>query len=224
MKTLVVKLAGTVEDSSLKKFGEFTLTAKKISAENYNVNTCRLFLRCVKNVTVEINGNGYITDESLSANLGKTYTALPNQANHLYFSNGDYTVTLSSKYDLTMFLISNGGVYNENLLSLDSSQFADMTGLEELSAVGLPTVSFDLSTLQYLTNMKYLRVHNNSGRISGNISNLAGMTKLKVATFDWLPNVTGDTSSIAHLHPNNGGALAEFNYTGSGVTGDWPPA
>lgn len=224
MKTLVIKLAGTVEDSSLKKFGEFTFTAKTITASNYNADSARLRIQCVKPVTLEISGNGYFTDENLTANLGTKLTAPKDAVTNVYFSNGNYTVTMSSKYDVGVFYVGRGTGTIDHVLHFDSKQLADMTALFLIAIVGNPSTTIDLSSLQYLTNLKELYVQNNSSRISGDISNFAGMTELKALVLNWLPNVTGDTSSLAHLHPDNGGNLTTFSYEGSGVTGSWPPA
>lgn len=226
MKTLVVKLAGTVEDTSLKKFGEFEFTAKTISASNYNADTSRLRIISVKPVTIEIIGDGYITDEeTLTQNLGKKIVVPKDVGTNVNFSNGNYTVKMSSKYDLLQFLVGKGsGTLPQHVLSFDSKQLADMTALHIITIIGNPSASIDLSTLQYLTNLKRLHLHNNGSRITGNISYLAGMTELTELKLFWLPYVVGDTSSLAHLHPDNGGVLATFEYEGSGITGSWPPA
>lgn len=226
MKTLVVKLAGTVEDSSLKKFGEFEFTAKTISASNYNADTSRLRITPIKPVTIEIIGDGYITDEeTLTQNLGKKIVVPKDVGTNVNFSNGNYTVKMSSKYDLRVFYVGKGsGTLPQHVLNFDSKQLADMTALHMIAIVGNPCTTIDLSSLQYLTNLKELYVGNNSNRITGNISYLAGMTQLTVLALNWLPKVTGDTSSLAHLHPDNGGVLASFGYEGSGITGSWPPA
>lgn len=226
MKTLVIKLAGTVEDTSLKKFGEFEFTAKTISASNYNADTARLRIHGIKPVTLEISGNGYFTDEeTLTHNLGTKLTVPKDVATNVYFSNGNYTVKMSSKYDIVIFLVGKGSsTLPEHVLNFDSKQLADMTALVEFTIVGNPSTTIDLSTLQYLTNLEKLRLYNNVGRMTGNISYLAGMTQLKELQLEWLYKVVGDTSSIAHLHPDNGGKLTTFIYEGSGITGSWPPA
>lgn len=226
MKTLVVKLAGTVEDTNLKKFGEFEFTAKTISASNYNADTSRLRILSVKPVTIEIIGDGYITDEeTLTQNLGKKIVVPKDVGTSVCFSNGNYTVKMSSKYDLILFIVGKGsGTIPQHVLNFDSKQLADMTALQQIKLIGNPSASIDLSTLQYLTNLNELSVHNNGSRITGNISYLAGMTELTVLKLAWLPSVVGDTSSLAHLHPDNGGKLTTFEYEGSGITGLWPPA
>ena len=226
MKTLVVKLAGTVEDTNLKKFGEFEFTTKTISASYYNADTSRLRILPIKPVTIEIIGDGYITDEAtLTQNLGKKIVLPTDVLTSVYFSNGNYTVKMSSKYDVGAFYVGKGsGTLPDHVLRFDSKQLADMTALFLIAMVGNPCTTIDLSSLQYLTNLKELYVNNNSSRISGDISNFAGMTELKVLSLAWLPKITGDTSSLAHLHPDNGGVLATFGYEGSGITGSWPPA
>ncbi len=83
-------------------------------------------------------------------------------------------------------------------------------------------ITGDLASLAGLTDMVHMNFEGSRG-VTGNISNLAGMTNMGYCNLNACA-VTGDTSSIASLHPNNGGKLATLSIRNTGVTGTWPPS
>ncbi len=124
-------------------------------------------------------------------------------------------------------------VIGENLVNLtslqslatrvagDTSTFGNLTQLTDLRLYDLVSNTSKLSDFSSLTTLTRLEISNGS---SGDISALAGLTNLTRLTLSNNATITGATSSLAALHPNNGGKLATFSYSNTGITGTWPPS
>ena len=124
-------------------------------------------------------------------------------------------------------------VIGENLVNLthfqsidtrvagDTSTFGSLTQLTDLRLYDLVSNTSKLSDFSSLTTLTRLEIMNGS---SGDISALAGLTNLTRLVLQNNTRITGSTSSLAALHPNNGGKLATFVYSNTGITGTWPPS
>ena len=252
-KTLVIKLAETVNNDELRKLGEMRFKIKPISTVNPswtpNQYSQRIVIDLREEVTLAITGDGYFTDATLTQNLGKTLT-VPTGYNSVYVSDGDYTLSMFNKYAVTRMWLTYANSVIEETHTHWHVKLADFNGMDALtylnchwlSAYGSLAnfgklysltyldlisengqVTGDLADIAGLTSLTRLDLFN-TANITGDISSIAGMTELTMADLRNCYKLTGNTSSIAHLHPDNGGKLATFAYSGTQVTGDWPPS
>ncbi len=208
MKTLVVKLAGVVDDSSLKRFGELQMSVASVASPT--ADTQKIRLNGQKALNLEITGNGYFTDSNLTANLGKKLTVQPRNVGNnteVYLSNGSYTVSILNKYDVVDFRVNKN-----RSLTMNIKDLADMINLKHLYIDDFPGITGDIENLSQLVNLITFAVANNSRRLYGNITAFAGMTSAEAIYMQWMPAIVGTTGSLAHLHPDNGGKLTIFRY------------
>ena len=241
-KTLVIKLAETVDNSSLPYLGELNMTVKAKTSGVTQITT-----NCVtKATTWAITGgdsSAHFTDSTGAQDLGRTYTLQPGNNTNIYLSNHNANIRVISRYYLgyIQFISANNivmdiaqlkGCTKINNLSINTSTLTgqvygdiavlkDMTGLVILRLNGNRNLTGDIANLAGMTGLTQLQL--NDTALYGDISALAGMTELTGA-YIGNNNISGSTSSIAHLHPNNGGKLATLNFVGSNVTGTWPPS
>ena len=250
-KTLVVKLAGTVDNPDLRKLGEIRIQITPYVFDSYELNPKHqlLALDVSEPIQLELTGDGHFTDDTLTQNLGTTIT-LQAGYNNVYVSDSTSTLHIYNKYAITQFLLSmwdnkythhhwlsnladfegmyaltNFDVHYCNVTA-DSSlvSFRDLTNLTSLKMISFASkVKGDLSDIAGLTKLTNLNLFSQNA-VTGNISSIAGLTLVTYADLRNCSKLTGNTSSIAHLHPNNGGKLATLVYSGTQVTGDWPPS
>ena len=248
-KTLVVKLAGTVDNDNLRKLGEMRIQIRPFSEGTLHPYNQRLDLHISEPIQLKLTGNGHFTDSTLAQNLGTTLTLQAGNQS-IYVSDSTSTLHIYNKYAITAFLLPYfENKYGHQHWTLDSADFdgmyalanltihygevtadsslatfGDLTKLTTLNLIsGQHNIKGDLSDIAGLTRLMSLNLFNEP-LVTGNISSIAGLTELSFADLRSCTKLTGDTSSIAHLHPNNGGKLATFAYEGSGITGSWPPA
>lgn len=208
-KCLVTKLNSSVNNNAILKLGEMrfkvTSTANPTSASQlvaFNFN---------KICEVKIIGDGYITDSNLSANKGKSIVIPENTSTDVYFSNGDYEVSIADKYSVAMFkgYSNNASIDIEDfkysngltfLISLSQKSFGDVSSLKNL--VGLTSLNLssysctgklsDLSRLTALTEMIFPNT-----KIEGDLSEISDLAKLTIL---YLPaGVSGNLSSLAKM-------------------------
>lgn len=244
-KTLVVKLAGTVDNDDLRKLGEMRIQITP-TQDTVNSMSQNLYLNVTEPIQLKLTGDGHFTDSTLEQNLGTTIT-LQTGANNIYVSNGTSTLHIYNKYAITalsmnfakwqshvhwkfnyadfegMYALQYVKLFYADIIAGSSlASFRDLHNLTYLFVVGKGAIG-DLSDIEGLTGLTTLIINDNKST-TGNISRLAGMTNLATLSLTLCRGLTGDTSSLAHLHPNNGGKLASFAYTNTGITGEWPPA
>ena len=208
-KCLVTKLNGSVNNNAILKLGEMrfkvTSTANPTGASqliSFNFN---------KNCEVRIIGDGYITDSNLSANKGKSIVINANTSTDVYFSNGDYEVSIADKYSIVVFkgYSNNASIniedfkYSKGLTFLWSNSqksFGNVSCLKDL--VGLTNLSLSsynctgkLSDLSRLTSLTELNISNS--KIDGDLSEISDLASLQTL---YLPvGVSGNVSSLAKM-------------------------
>ena len=224
MKTLLIKLAGSVSDSTLPKFGELTLQAlmNMGNAANYPQRVINIAVK--EPITVTADGTGFFTNEDYSGNLGKSITVSPGDMRKvtLGISSSQYNVKFSNKYAITHLQFWCGYMRNIKL-----SDFRDMVGLLDFRLYsGGSNLSGTLADISTLVNMVSL-VIDSAPNVTGAISSLLPMTKMvylrlwNSTNASWtMPGITGATSDIASLYPT----LNSVNLQSTSVTGSWPPA
>lgn len=197
-KCLITKLAGSVDNNSLLKIGEFRIKVSKIDNPSEKTQGFNLIFK--EKVTATILGDGYFTDSTLSENNGKTME-IPGQTNkNIFVSNGDYEISFDSKYPLRTLKVkanSVSGVWPSDVinrsLNLDDLKFSTIT--EELDIMS-PNVYGNLSSLTNMSNIVYLNIESNN--VYGDYSNLEGLKKLNNTSLVG-NNMKGNTSSISKL-------------------------
>lgn len=241
-KTLVVKLAGTVEDNTLPRLGEIIIKISTLN--NATGGNQGLTLANTEPITLETEG-GYFTDSTLTQNLGTTLTKAAGEGN-VYVSNANQTLRIMNKYAITKIStdVNESGHWHWHFPSKYFSSMTKLTMLDLQRACGgggvyylkdfegLPALrwlyigfgglSGSLASLGKITTLTHLYL--STLQSWNEISGLATLTNLVALYIQDCPNITGNTSLLAHLHPNNGGKLATFNYRNTKITGSWPPA
>ena len=224
-KCLVTKLSGTVNNSSIRKLGEVVLHISAIASPNKTSQ--KLKLGVSKDVELEIVGNGYFTDAGLSANKGKTMTALAalNPFAEVYFSNGDYDISIKNKYAINYMdapspvsLNIDELSYSKDLtqLTLASKKVTgDISAVKDLAAltqISLPNsqVTGDISAVKDLTALTQILVQ--GSKISGDIAALGKLNKL---LYCYIDNLKGDVSVLAKTS-----VLIRFSTNYSSLFGD----
>ena len=223
-KCLITKLNGSVSNDSILKIGEFRILVNK--TESPAGNTQYLNLSVSKGFYIEIIGDGYFTDETLSTNRGKSMY-VPIEGIGLFVSNGDFEISIKDKYSLKKLEINRFGFksiddlkYSPNLnlikswnkeIAGDISAFSNLTALTSLS-LDSPNIAGDISAFSNLTALTSLSL--DSPNIAGNISafsNLTALTSLSLKS----PNIAGNISAFSNLTE-----LTSLSLKNSTVTGD----
>ena len=195
-KCLVTKLNGSSNNSELLRLGEMRVHFDK--STNPTTSNRGKNIQFTKDSQLEIIGDAYFTDETLSANLGKKITITKVFPKSVYVSNADCDVCILDKYSLT---IINDWVKNPNN---DNGNFHfDLDGLKyskSLSQLIVPNskISGDIANLKGLTALTRIDLRNT--QVSGDIANLKSLTALTGISIN-NPQVplTGDIGQLSTL-------------------------
>ena len=199
-KCLVTKLNGSSNNSELLKLGELQIGISKVTSPSEW--TQGLSIMCNKNITLEILGDGYFTDSTLSENKGKKITVnSPDASKPFYVSNGDFKLSILDKYSITG--LGDYGVYNDEFVnvSLSNKTISDIDVFKyskDISSINLfkATVSGDIANLGALTKLNYINLDKTT--VSGDIANLGALTKLASLNLNDT-KVSGDIASLKNL-------------------------
>ena len=220
-KCLVTKLNGSSNNSELLRLGEMRIGISKVDSPNHW--TQGLSIRVNKLTVLEIIGDGYFTDENLTANNGKKITLNPGVYNKVYVSNGNFEVAILDKYALVVMIdydtysegnsiysqknksISDIGIfkYCKALTSLllpntqVSGDIANFKTLTALTKLELPNtqVSGDIASLKTLTALTSLSLSNQQIPLTGEISALSTLSKCKTMSLQF-SKLTGDLAIL----------------------------
>lgn len=226
-KCLITKLKGSVDNNSLLKLGEMRI---KVSEDTSNTpSRHKIVLTFYEDAVLSIIGNGYFTNDSLSANNGKSISVKAYVQTELYVSNGNFEISIPNKYALTYFRIyaSNISVdiedlkYSTELTSIilsetpsygDISALSNLTKLTYIGAFMCTKIYGDISALSNLTGLTNFGLV--STKISGDISVLSNLTGLTMFTISET-NVSGDISALSNLT-----GLTNFDLANTNIMGD----
>lgn len=188
-RCLITTLKGTVADNDLLKIGEVKI--KVSSVDNPSDKTQGITVKFNKKVTLSIVGNGYFTDKSLEKNKGKTLDVVANVNTFVYFSNGDYCISIPDKYSITTL-----------------SLFAEESG----SDATIQNKALNIDNLEYSSDLEILRVSaENINGDFGSLKNLAKLTSVNMSNVD----VYGDISAVKNMS-----SLASINMENTNVSGN----
>ena len=224
-KCLVTKLNGAAANDNLLHLGEMRINIPYVNSPSKSTQEIELAFNQASNV--EIVGNGYFTDETLSQNLGKVKGQVTNEK--VYVSNSDCELSIANKYNITT-LASNHEFdiedlkYSASLYKLSGTMaVGDISALANKSSLSYlylanPLLTGDLSALK---DAALTYVNFSSAKITGDLSNFKDkslLTRLYLNS----PFVTGDFSafanctSLVHLQINCsqvGGDISSFANT-----------
>lgn len=219
-KCLIIKLNGQVDNNNLYRIGELRIKFSKVTSPTDKSQG--ISVSFIKDTKLEILGDGYFTDQALSANKGKTITVPANTLTKVYVSNSDLYLCIMDKYALaslsfTPLLDDTTGYYAKNkelnleelkystriskLVIYSSKAYGDVSSLKNLTNLSYvrmdsTDISGDISSLKNLTNLTYLEI--GFTNVSGNISALSNMTNLTYLGADSTA-ISGDVSSLERL-------------------------
>lgn len=229
-KCLVTKLNGVTNNDSLLAIDEMRVKFYKETNPTKRSRTLRLGTN--GQITLKVVGDGYFTDESLTANLGKS-VVVNNEIKSVYVSNSDVEVSISDKYnfysisditipsesaslDINRVIDLNDLKYSKSIqqINLTASRIEgnidSLSNLVNLTALSLSDSYGDIKSLDKLTSLTTLLL--NGKNILGNLSSLVNLSKLNNLDVRET-SIMGDISSFSGLK-----ALNSFNV--ANVTGD----
>lgn len=213
-KCLITRLNGVVDNNSLKKKNEFRIGVEKITSPNSN--TQGFSVQFSKETTLSIIGDGYFTDENLSANKGKSLI-VPAQDGYnvttIYLSNGTYEVSIPDKFALTR-LYSHpkyDGISDKSHCSLDIDELKYVNNMLGLSLSNIKATG-DISSLSNKVKMDTLRLNNVD--VYGNIDSLSNLTEMRKLQ-SYYTKISGNISSISKLK-----LLSEAYFQLENIVGD----
>lgn len=211
-KCLVTKLSGLSSNNELLRVGEMRVKLNKV--ESPSKETQALYIEVSKETTLEIIGDGYFTDETLSINNGKT-KLVKSVFSNIFVSNSSVEIAVLNKYALIKIRGAKVNTFESNCknkeFSLSNVKFS--TGLTDIN-FPRSGVYGDLSDLQRLTTLQYINLSNT--QIYGDISNLKNLTALRTVTFECKDtSLTGDIGFLKKLTN-----LVSITLKGASLTGD----
>ena len=168
---LVTKLKGSSSNADLLKIGEMRLKVNKVDSPNSN--TQKLDVSFNKETTLSIIGEGYFTDNNLTANKGKTLTAGSRMSVTAYVSNGNFDISVSDKYSISEI---SKDMNSKNKVVLDMSFFKYSTLLKKI-VFNNSQACGNVDDLKTCVNLEYLILSNS--QVSGKVNELKSLTKLK---------------------------------------------
>ena len=206
-KCLVTKLNGSVDNNELLRVGEMRIKVE--SVESPTKHTQGFGIASIKPITVEIVGEGYFTDETLTENKGRSMSVSSTQG--IIVSQAT-TVSIRNKYDITALriFIPSGIPYGMNkVINIEDLKYSPLLvdlNLSKSQATG------DIASLKNLTTLTSFIA--NGTNISGDIASLKNLTALRNLNLN-ATNLTGDISSLKNLT-----ALSELVISDSNISGD----
>ena len=211
-KCLVTNYGGVVNDDSLLHVGEFKIKQVKIDSPTSITQAILLY---GDNIDVEIKGDAYFTDSTLSNNLGKKQTNVGGKA--LYVSNNDCEIVITNKYNIAAIFFRETGSqwaswsslslnktllledlkYSPNLFALRAEHVVgDLSDIKSnnINVLDFNSITGDISVLKDKTFLTFISLGDN---VTGDISVLKDKTLLTFISLG--NNVTGDLASFANL-------------------------
>lgn len=190
-KCLVTKLNGAVDNSNLLKIGELRINVT--SAPNPSKLTQGMELQFTEPTEVSIIGDGYFTDENLSANYGKVKT-ITNE--RFFISNGNYELSIKNKYKVSLMSSINRDVSGDNNGKYESINIDGLKYSNSLTWIDMSSAEGDISAFKNALSLRFVALSNTN--VTGDISAFANNTAL-IALILSGTNITGDISAFENM-------------------------
>ena len=190
-KCLITKLNGSVDNNELLRVGEMRIKVESVGSPTKD--TQGFGVSFIEPTTVEIVGDGYFTDNTLTENKGKSMVVSSLQGAIVSQAT---TVAIRNKYKLNGLnvFIPSGNPYGKNkVLNIDDLKYS--TSLSSLNLVSMQA-SGDIANLKSLTALITLVL--GETKVVGDIANLKDLTNLTVLNIA-KTNVSGDISNLKNL-------------------------
>ena len=166
-KCFVTRLNEVVNNNSLLKMGELRIIVSKVISPSKNSQ--KLVLAATADTEIRIIGNGYFTDENISANKGTVMSVTASLGNNtFYVSNGDFEISLKKKHVITNIVLGNS-------LKMEISNLAYCLELKDIELTSTNSTG-DISNLINDKKIRYIGCNNTA--LSGDISSLSGLSNL----------------------------------------------
>lgn len=193
-KCLLTKLNGAVENDSLCKIGELRIHITSVDSPTTASQSISIGINAP--ISLEIIGDGYFTDSALSDNQGKTKALA--QSGTVYFSNGNFDISISKKYVLNSISFGDS---NKNK-GIDLADLYACSTIGQLYIWGSASVG-DYSDLKSLVRLQILNTTGISN-IKGKLSDLANLTNLTGLAVSSIDGDLGSLSNCKNLESFNG--------------------
>ena len=213
-KCLITKLNGVVRNNSLLRIGELRIGIKKVASPTEYSQGFRFIFS--EETILEIDGDGYFTDEGLSVNKGKKITSNSGEAFYVYVSNDNVNLCIRNKYALVS--IQDFPAYSSNYT--DRNKFINDADCfkfcSSLTFVNLPHTDMigNISCFENITNLDYINLDGMTNMI-GDVSSFQKLNKLTYLNL-YNPNISY-TGDIKALHNSK---CSEITLKHSKITGD----
>lgn len=211
-KCLVTKLSGSSSNTELLKIGEMRIKFDKVAVPS--VNTQAFGLKVNKPVKIEIIGDGYFTDKTLSVNKG-TWQTLTTESSDFFVSSNTTEVAILDKYALTSVRVDYSGQVSSTIdgsnriLSTDDLKYS--TNVSYIYLANTQTTG-SIESLRNLIALTYLNLSNT--KVTGNIDSIKSLTALVQLNLS-NTKVTGDISNLENLTK-----VKDMRFTNCILTGD----
>lgn len=206
-KCLVTKLNGVVDNSNLLKIGE--LRIKIVSAPNPSKFTQGMSLKFTEPTEVSIVGDGYFTDENLSANYGKVKTIT---SERFFISNGNYDLSIKNKYKVSFISTINKDVSGNNIAYYKYINIDELKYSNSLTWIDASNIDGDISAFKNALSLEFIGLSKTN--ITGDISVFANNTTLN-SIYLTSTDITGDISAFKNNTALTIADLSNTNVTGS---------
>lgn len=196
-KCLITKLNGIADNNSLLRIGEMIIKISRVSSPN--IKTQSFNFKFAKETKLEIIGDGYFTDSSLSQNKGKTLVIPAGSKTDVYVSNGDFELRILNKYNLrTISFVANGQLYQKDDVAnktMDIGSLAYSTLINEITLTNT-NVYGDIAALKNLSEV--LLVELSGTKVYGDIANIKKCKQIITLRFS-NTQVSGDIQALQNL-------------------------
>lgn len=195
-KCLVTKLSGIVDNNNILKLGEFRFHVKKVDSPTKA--TQGFYIKPASELKATIIGDGYFTDSKLQENKGVSMS-VPVSGARLYVSNGDFYVSIVSKYNMEVFENYDDATTNisteciNKIINVDNLIYS---GLKALTLKGVK-VEGRFSNFAKIKGLINLTLTETS--IIGDLDEIRNSTSLAAISLKGSYNISGDLSSLVNL-------------------------
>ena len=196
-KCLVTKLNGTVNNSSILRLGEMRFKVGKVDVPTEGTQLVGLFVNTPSKV--EIIGDGYFTNKTLTENKGKSITVDKTTNGVFVSSDNDVEIALLNKYAITSVASSYVGQPSSTVNSSNKAfNIDELKYSSDLTKIILSNskMSGDIETLKNLTALTILSANNT--QVIGDIETLKNLTALSNIELD-NTKVSGDIEALKNL-------------------------
>lgn len=190
-KCLVTKLNGNIDNNELLKIGEMRIKVE--SVESPTRSTQGFMCSFSEPTTLEIVGDGYFTDRTLTTNLGKSIIV---SANIAVIVNKATTISIRGKYSL-----SSLNLISDNITPYGSNKVINIDDLKyspNLKELVFPTTQVfgDIASLANKARLAILNL--GKTKLTGNIEAIKNNTALNMIDLS-MTSVTGDIANLKNL-------------------------